>query len=180
MRFPPVSGLKKYINIASLPVKNGARTYVLRASDEDRRDRISTPSRRGVGFSRRALKPLNGNQTGATLSAVMTAEPNSSDALALAALDALGQRLRLALLRRLLDAWPQPVASGALARLCAAPPTTVSGHLAVLARAGLVRAERRGTTVDYRAVPAALRRLIVKGRRTFPSCGRLNLPTLLS
>ncbi|MFO1081975.1 MAG: helix-turn-helix domain-containing protein [Reyranellaceae bacterium] len=83
-----------------------------------------------------------------------------NETAALALLAALGQPVRLALLRQLLDAWPQAVASGALARLCDAPPTTVSGHLGVLARAGLVRAERAGTTIHYRATPAALRRLM--------------------
>jgi protein-tyrosine-phosphatase/DNA-binding transcriptional ArsR family regulator len=79
---------------------------------------------------------------------------------AIAALGALAQPTRLAAVRRLLAAWPEALPSGELARLCGTPPTTLSDHLAVLARAGLVRAERAGRTVNYRAEAATLRELM--------------------
>jgi arsenate reductase len=83
-----------------------------------------------------------------------------NEAIAIAALGALGQPTRLAIVRRLLAAWPEPVTAGALARLCSTQPSTLSEHLAILARAGLVRPERAGRTVNYRADAATLRRLM--------------------
>jgi protein-tyrosine-phosphatase/DNA-binding transcriptional ArsR family regulator len=80
---------------------------------------------------------------------------------AIATLDALAQPTRLAAVRRLLAAWPDALSSGELARLCGTPPTTLSDHLAVLASAGLVRAERAGRTINYRAEAATLRQLMV-------------------
>jgi len=79
---------------------------------------------------------------------------------AIAALGALAQPTRLAAVRRLLAAWPDALPSGELARLCGTPATTLSDHLAILARAGLVRAERAGRTVNYRAEAATLRELM--------------------
>ncbi len=72
------------------------------------------------------------------------------------ALSALAQATRLAVFRRLVAAEPNGVPAGDLARDLAIPPNTLSSHLAVLARAGLVAADRRGRFVVYRAVPARL------------------------
>ena len=71
---------------------------------------------------------------------------------AIIALGALAQPTRLAAVRRLLAAWPDALSSGELARLCGTPPTTLSDHLAVLARAG--------RTINYRAEAATLRQLM--------------------
>jgi len=79
---------------------------------------------------------------------------------AIAALGALGQPTRLAIVRRLLAAWPEALPAGALARLCGTQPSTLSEHLAVLARAGLVRAERAGRTINYRTEATTLRQLM--------------------
>jgi len=81
-------------------------------------------------------------------------------ATAIDALGALGQPTRLAIVRRLLAAWPEALPAGALARLCGTQPSTLSEHLAVLARAGLVRPERAGRTINYRAEAATLRQLM--------------------
>jgi len=43
------------------------------------------------------------------------------------------------------------VAAGDLARLVSIPQNTMSTHLAILARAGLVRGERRSRSIVYRA-----------------------------
>ncbi len=67
------------------------------------------------------------------------------------ALAALAQTTRLAVFRRLVAAEPEGEAAGDLARDLAIPPNTLSAHLAVLARAGLVSADRRGRFVVYRA-----------------------------
>jgi DNA-binding transcriptional ArsR family regulator len=43
------------------------------------------------------------------------------------------------------------VPAGEIARLVGTPQNTMSAHLAVLARAGLVRGERRSRSIIYRA-----------------------------
>ncbi|MDK9695636.1 MAG: metalloregulator ArsR/SmtB family transcription factor [Siculibacillus sp.] len=72
------------------------------------------------------------------------------------ALSALAQATRLTVFRRLAVAEPGGMPAGDLARDLGVPPNTLSSHLAVLARAGLVAAERRGRFVVYRAVVARL------------------------
>jgi protein-tyrosine-phosphatase/DNA-binding transcriptional ArsR family regulator len=72
----------------------------------------------------------------------------------------LAQPTRLAALRRLLAAYPGSVGAGDLARACDAPHNTMSTHLGVLARAGLVRVERSGRAMNYRADVKAFRGLV--------------------
>jgi DNA-binding transcriptional ArsR family regulator len=72
------------------------------------------------------------------------------------ALSALAQTTRLAVFRRLVTAEPDGVPAGDLARDLGVPANTLSAHLAVLARAGLVVADRRGRFVVYRAAVARL------------------------
>ena len=86
-------------------------------------------------------------------------EPSSEDT-ALAALASLSQSTRLATLRRLMAAYPGSVPAGELARACETPHNTMSTHLGVLMRAGLVDVERVGRTMNYRADVAAFRRLV--------------------
>jgi ArsR family transcriptional regulator len=71
--------------------------------------------------------------------------------LAIAALAALAQNTRLEVFRLLVSREPAGVAAGELARMLAIPQNTMSSHLAVLARAGLVRSERRSRSIIYRA-----------------------------
>jgi len=71
------------------------------------------------------------------------------------ALAALAQGTRLDVFRRLVQHEPDGVAAGELARLVAVPQNTMSSHLAILSRAGLVSAERRGRSIIYRANLAA-------------------------
>ena len=71
--------------------------------------------------------------------------------VAIAALAALAQTTRLEAFRLLVSREPDGVAAGELARLLAIPQNTMSAHLAVLARAGLVRTERRSRSIIYRA-----------------------------
>ena len=70
---------------------------------------------------------------------------------AILALGALAQDTRLDVFRRLVRHEPDGVAAGELARLVAVPQNTMSSHLAVLARAGLVTAERKSRSIIYRA-----------------------------
>jgi len=70
---------------------------------------------------------------------------------AILALSALGQPTRLETFRLLVRREPEGVPVGDLARAMSAPQNTMSAHLAVLARAGLVRGERRSRSILYRA-----------------------------
>jgi arsenate reductase len=83
-----------------------------------------------------------------------------SQGAALAGLAALSQPTRLATLRRLMAAYPGSLPAGDLARACDAPHNTMSTHLGVLMRAGLVEVERAGRTMNYRADLAAFRQLV--------------------
>lgn len=47
---------------------------------------------------------------------------------------------------------PEGLPAGEVARLLEVPQNTMSSHLAILARAGLVESERRGRTIFYRPV----------------------------
>ena len=69
----------------------------------------------------------------------------------IAALSALAQPTRLDTFRLLVSREPEGVAAGELARLMAIPQNTMSTHLAILARAGLVRGERHSRSIIYRA-----------------------------
>ena len=70
---------------------------------------------------------------------------------AIAALSALAQPTRLDTFRLLVSCEPEGVAAGELARLIDVPQNTMWTHLAILARAGLVRGERRSRSIIYRA-----------------------------
>ena len=69
----------------------------------------------------------------------------------IAALAALAQATRLDAFRLLVKREPEGVPAGELARLLEVPQNTMSAHLAVLARAGLVSGERHSRTIIYRA-----------------------------
>lgn len=56
---------------------------------------------------------------------------------------------RLTLVRRLIQAGPEGVSAGALARFAGIGPTTASAQLLVLANAGLVRSVRDGRHITY-------------------------------
>jgi ArsR family transcriptional regulator len=78
---------------------------------------------------------------------------------AIGALDALAQATRLDAFRLLVQHAPGGLAAGDVARLMDVPQNTMSTHLAVLARAGLVRPERQGRMMIYRADLDRLRAL---------------------
>jgi ArsR family transcriptional regulator, arsenate/arsenite/antimonite-responsive transcriptional repressor len=77
----------------------------------------------------------------------------------IAALAALAQPTRLEAFRLLVRREPEGAPAGEVARLAGVPQNTMSAHLAVLARAGLIRAERRGRTIRYRADLARFREM---------------------
>ena len=67
------------------------------------------------------------------------------------ALAALAQPTRLETFKRLVRHEPDGIQSGELARLMEVPHNTMSSHLAILSRAGLIFGERQSRTITYRA-----------------------------
>ena len=70
---------------------------------------------------------------------------------AILALAALAQPTRLDVFRLLVKREPHGLPAGDIANAMAVPQNTMSAHLAVLARAGLVTARRIGRSIVYRA-----------------------------
>jgi ArsR family transcriptional regulator, arsenate/arsenite/antimonite-responsive transcriptional repressor len=68
-----------------------------------------------------------------------------------AALGALAQETRLAAFTLLAEALPEGVPAGEIARKLGVPPNTMSNHLSVLAREGIVIAQRESRVIRYRA-----------------------------
>jgi ArsR family transcriptional regulator, arsenate/arsenite/antimonite-responsive transcriptional repressor len=81
--------------------------------------------------------------------------------LTILALAALAQSTRLDVFRLLVAHEPKGLPAGELAREMATPHNTMSGHLAVLARAGLVRGDRHSRSIIYRADLARLREVVL-------------------
>jgi ArsR family transcriptional regulator len=79
--------------------------------------------------------------------------------LAICALGALAQGTRLDVFRLLVRHEPEGLAAGEIARQLEVPQNTMSAHLAILARAGLVRSERHSRAIIYRADLNGLRAL---------------------
>lgn len=69
---------------------------------------------------------------------------------AIAALGALAQGTRLDAFRLLVRNEPEGLAAGEVAKALCVPQNTMSVHLATLARAGLIRSERRSRVINYR------------------------------
>lgn len=80
---------------------------------------------------------------------------------AVTALGALAQEHRLGLFRLLVQAGPEGLAAGAIAEALGIPSSSLSFHLAQLQHAGLIRPERRGRSIRYRAEIEALRALML-------------------
>src|SRR5262245_20797279 len=79
---------------------------------------------------------------------------------ALAALAALGQPTRLEIVRLLMRREPEGLPAGALAEAIGCQHNTLSTHLAILARSGLVRGARDGRSIIYRADVDGMRALV--------------------
>ena len=78
---------------------------------------------------------------------------------AILAFAALAQSTRLGVFRLLVKYEPEGLAAGDIAKALAVPQNTMSAHLAVLARAGLVMSERQSRSIIYRANLATLQLL---------------------
>src|SRR5262245_57342322 len=79
---------------------------------------------------------------------------------ALAALAALGQPTRLAIFQLLMNAEPRGLAAGTIAEKVGCPHNTLSSHISILARSGLVRGARDGRSIIYRANVDTIRTLV--------------------
>jgi len=98
----------------------------------------------------------------AVVSHVEAAVPGTAMSLphALAGLAALGQPTRLAIFRLLMQREPAGLLAGAIAQAVGCPANTLSSHIAILARAGLVRGVRDGRSIIYRADVDGMRALM--------------------
>lgn len=77
------------------------------------------------------------------------------------ALGALAQQTRLDCFRLLVRHEPDGLPAGEIARQLGVPQNTMSAHLGILSRAGLVRFERQSRSIIYRADLDALRALML-------------------
>lgn len=80
-----------------------------------------------------------------------------NDVDAMQVMSALAQRTRLEVFRLLVDAQSDGMAAGDLATATGTAPNTMSAHLAILSRAGIVTSEKIGRTVLYRAATGPVR-----------------------
>ena len=67
------------------------------------------------------------------------------------ALSALAQTTRLDVFRLLVSHEPDGIAAGEIARLLDVPHNTLSTHLGILSRSGLVQSKRHSRSIVYRA-----------------------------
>lgn len=74
-------------------------------------------------------------------------------------MSALAQPTRLDVYTELARAQPDGLSSGVLAERIGTPPNTMSAHLAILARAGLISSSKSGRQIIYKAELAAVRTL---------------------
>jgi len=81
--------------------------------------------------------------------------------LAIGAFSALSQPTRLEAFRLLVKQEPDGLPAGEIARRLDVPHNTLSTHLAILTRAGLISAERQSRSVIYRAELEAVRKLVM-------------------
>jgi DNA-binding transcriptional ArsR family regulator len=82
-----------------------------------------------------------------------------SDSVILA-LAALAQSTRLDVFRLLVKHEPHGLPAGDIARELAVPHNTMSSHLSILSRAGLVSSERRSRSIIYRSDLRRLREVV--------------------
>jgi DNA-binding transcriptional ArsR family regulator len=80
---------------------------------------------------------------------------------AIAALAALAQPTRLDVFKLLVKHEPDGLAAGDIARMLAVPQNTMSSHLSILSRAGLVSAQRFGRSIVYRGDLARFQEVVL-------------------
>ena len=80
---------------------------------------------------------------------------------AILALAALAQPTRLDVFRLLVQHEPEGLAAGDIAKALAVPQNTMSSHLSILSRAGLVSARRFSRSIVYRADLSRLQAVVL-------------------
>lgn len=85
---------------------------------------------------------------------------SNREASAIEGFGSLAQPTRLAAVRHLLAIHPLSLPAGEIARLCEVPHNTMSTHLGILGRAGLISVEKDGRTMNYRADVTGFRDLL--------------------
>jgi len=83
-----------------------------------------------------------------------------NEADALNALSAMANKSRLQVLRALVQAGPEGLSAGDIAKNLQASPSQASFHLSALSDAGLIQAERQSRHIIYRSNFEALGRLV--------------------
>lgn len=71
-------------------------------------------------------------------------------------MSALAQPTRLSVFTILAGEQPEGLAAGEIAERTRTPPNTMSAHLAILSRAGLLTSSKQGRVVTYSACPGAI------------------------
>lgn len=84
----------------------------------------------------------------------------STQVWAVDALGALAHETRLAVFGMLVKAGPAGMIAGAIAERQGVPPSTMSHHLGMLERAGLVTSERESRLIHYRTDYSGMQRLL--------------------
>lgn len=79
----------------------------------------------------------------------------------LATLGALAQETRLAAFRALVAEGPAGLPAGEVARIIGTPSNTMSTHLSILERSGLISSRREGRSIIYTANLDAMQNLVV-------------------
>lgn len=82
------------------------------------------------------------------------------ESTAIETLSALAHETRLAAFRLLLKAAPGELPAGDIAARLGIVQNTMSSHLAILVRTGLISGRRDGRNMFYRAEPTAMRTLL--------------------
>ncbi len=82
------------------------------------------------------------------------------ESIAIETLSALAHETRLAAFRLLLKAAPGELPAGDIAGRLGIVQNTMSSHLAILVRTGLISGRRDGRNMFYQAEPAAMRTLL--------------------
>src|SRR5712675_2534393 len=80
---------------------------------------------------------------------------------AILAFAALAQPTRLDVFRLLVQHEPEGLAAGDIAKALAVPQNTMSSHLSILSRAGLVSAQRFSRSIVYRAGLSRLQAVVL-------------------
>jgi ArsR family transcriptional regulator len=83
-----------------------------------------------------------------------------SASYALSAIAALGQATRLSIFKLLMKSEPRGLAAGAIAEALSCQQNTLSVHLGILARAGLITGAREGRSIIYRADVQGMKALL--------------------